>query len=124
AELGHGHGPRVAAGGPALEEPAVIGAGEVDVQLVALHRDLAVDLDVLVALGVVVEERVGLVLAVGPPGDLLAEPALGQVDGVVDGGSDGLVAVLLAELLDALRAELRGADLRAEVAAVRGRAVV
>ena len=124
AELRHGHRSGVAASGPRLEEAAIVGARVVDQQLVLLHGDLAVHLDVLVPLDVVVEERIGLVFTVRPPRDLLAEPSLGEVDHVVDRGAHGLDAVLVAELAAPPGAELRGADLRAEVALVRRRAVV
>ena len=61
---------------------------------------------------VVIDVRVGFVLAVGPLRDLFAEALGGVVDHVVDGLLDGARAVTVDDLAEPARAELRGADLR------------
>jgi hypothetical protein len=115
---------RVAEGRVGLDLGPVVGAGEVDRDVGSLDRDLAVDVDVLVALRVVVDVGVRLVDAVRPARDLRLEAPLRVLDDVVGRGADGLGAIAATDLLEAARADLGGADLRAEVAEKGRRAVV
>ena len=108
--------PRVAERRPRLDLRAVVGAREVDDQPVAVDGDRDVHVDVGVARGVGVDVDVRLVGAVGPARDLLAEPAVRVGDRPVDRGLHGGGAVLLDDLAEPARAELCGADLRAQVA--------
>ena len=91
---------------------------------VALHGDLHVQVHVGVAERVVVDVRVAFVHAVGPLRDFFAEAAGRVVDHRVDAGLDGLRAVALDDLGEVLHAELRGTDLRVQVADVARDAVV
>ena len=74
--------------------------------------------------GIVVDVDVGLVRAVGPRRDLGAEAARGIVDHVLRRRAHGRDAVARDDLLQPAHAELRRADLRAQVAHERRRAVV
>ena len=115
-ELGDRVAARVAERRPRLDVRAVVGAGEVDDQPVAVDRDRDVHVDVVVAGRVGVDVDVGFVHAVGPAGDLLGEAAAGVGDRPVDRGAHRLGAVLLHDLGEPLDAEPRRADLRAQVA--------
>ena len=90
------------------------------VSVVAVDGDLHVQVHVGVAERVVVDVRVGLVDAVGPRRDLLAEAPRRVVDHVVDRLLDRVDAVAVDDVAEPLRAELRGTDLRAQVADVVG----
>ena len=78
---------RVAVRRPRLQLGPRVGAGEVDRERVAVDGDLHVQVHVGVAERVVVDVGVGLVHAVGPLRDLLAEAAGRVVDHVVDASS-------------------------------------
>ena len=84
---------RVAEGRVGLDLGARVGAGEVDGEVDRRDRDLAVDVDVVVALRVVVDVDVRLVDAVGPARDLLAEAPLRVLDRVLDRAAHRLGAV-------------------------------
>ena len=71
-----------------------------------------------------VDVRVAFVDAVGPRADLFTEPSRRVVDHRVDGGLDRVHRVAIDDVAEALRRDLRGADLRTEVADVVGQPVV
>ncbi len=123
-DLADGVSARVAERRPRLQLGARVGAGEVDGELVARDTHLDVQVDVGIAERVVVDVGVGLVLAVGPLRDFFAESPGRVVDHVVDGVFDRADAVTVDEVTEALRAELRRTDLRAQVADVTRDAVV
>jgi hypothetical protein len=115
---------RVAEGRVGGKVVARIRAGEIDRQPIAAHRHLAVDVDVLVALGIVIDEGVGLVHAVAPLADFLAEAARRVVDHVLRRAAHRVDAVAGDDLLEAAHTELGGADLGAQIAHEGRRAVV
>src|SRR6185369_15458539 len=92
-DLRHDVAPRVAEGRVRLQLGAIVRAGEVDGQLLACDRHLAVDVDVAIALGVVVDVDVRLVHTVAPTAHLFAKAAGGVADHVIDGGAHGGGAV-------------------------------
>jgi len=81
-------------------------------------------MDVRMPEGIVVDVRVTFVRAVGPRAHLLAEPTGGIVDHRVDGGLDRVHGVAVDDVAEALRGDLRRADLRPEIADVVGQPVV
>ena len=64
---------------------------------------------------VVVEEALGAVLAVGDPGDALAQHPLGVVHELVGGGEHGVHPVALQQLVEAPHPEPGRRDLGVEV---------
>ena len=82
------------------------------------------DMDIGIADGIVVHVAVGLVLAVGPGGDLLAKAPGGVGDRVIHRGPHGPDSVALDQLLQSTNAQLRGSHLGAQVSNERGGAVV
>ncbi len=92
-------------------------AREVDRQAIAVDGDLHVHDDVRVAERIVVDPRARLVDAVRPGRDLFAEAPARVVDGMIDGGTSAASAPYLATTsFEPPDAELRRADLRAEIA--------
>src|SRR5205823_8175015 len=109
---------------PRLQLLAHVGPRVVDRETFTVDRDLHVEVHIGIAERVVVDVHVGFVDAVRPRRDLLPE-ALGRVvDHRVDTLLNHLSAVTLDHGAEALRRDLRGTDLRAEVADVVGGAVV
>ena len=115
-QLGDGVAAGVAEGRPARDVRTGVGSLEVEDEPVPVdgHRD--VDVQVLVSLRIAVDVDVGLVGAVRPAADLVGEPGAGIVDGVRDGGPDGVGAPAGGQSLQPRRPQLGRPDLGAEVA--------
>jgi hypothetical protein len=101
-QLRHDVAAAIAKGVPHTDQfGAVVGTGEIDGELIALHRARHVNLDVLGTLGIVIDEHVGLVSAVRPRDDFFPEAFLGVLDVVIDGRLHHLDAARPDDLLQA-----------------------
>ena len=94
-----------------------VGAGKIEREPVAALARRYLDAHGLGAVGaVVIEQRLRVVLAVGPAGELAAHPRRRAREQACHGGLQGVGAVLVAERGEPLGAEPRAADLAAQVA--------
>src|SRR5262249_47844506 len=97
----------------------IVGARQINDELIALHPASDMSLHVLATLGIVVDEHVGRVFPVRPPGHLGTEALLGLIDVVVDSSTNGIGAPLPDEAFQPFHAVLYRSDHGCKVAGER-----